>query len=133
MSWGTSKGFNFRSTVDYVTDPTNTVYVARASYVYPTAVTCGGDSITLGWDSATSLQAVNRNAQTGDGARLAGCVSLIANTATRYLRVDLPAAGDYKVRLAIGDYSYAGSHHVRVTDGVGGATLIDVAADTVAS
>jgi hypothetical protein len=101
MSWSTSKGFDFRGSLAFVTDPTNCYFVGLAS-TYPTTHTIGGDSVTYGWETAPSGS--SDIVASGD-ARLSGrAFGFLANGT---FRVDLPAAGNYTVNLALGDNNAA--------------------------
>jgi hypothetical protein len=125
MAWATTKGFNFRSTVAFVTDGANQIEVENSSPngLYPTTNSIGGDSVTYGWDIATTIRdRVNTN-----DPRLAGMH--FANSASGNLnfRVDLPAAGTYKYRLAIGDGSFAQpAMQVRIYDNTTLLTNVNV-------
>jgi hypothetical protein len=95
------KGFDFRDQLGFVTDPTDgTGALALESY----PVTRNG--VTFGWDFG-SISTADRNA--GIDARLAG---INYSTGIANFRVDLPAPGIYKVRLAMGD---AGSSQTSAT------------------
>ncbi len=94
------KGFNFRSTLSYVTDPVDTQFVFR-NVLYPTIA--GGE--TFGFDSTAGLDA--RNRLTTVDPRLAGMVYLPNNGTQRTFRVDLDNTGGHTIRLALGDAKYA--------------------------
>lgn len=95
------EGFNFRSTAAFVTDPTDTQYADFQNTVYPTTA----NGVTFGFEGTVSGGGhVNRS--TGVDARLAG-VNL---TTSSTFRVDLPAAGDYAITLALGDQAAARSN-----------------------
>jgi hypothetical protein len=100
MAW--DKGFDFRGTSGYVTDPANCTYVLGEAY--PTT----RNSVTFGWEGTTASVA-DRDA--GISAKLAGIN--FANPAKDF-RVDLPAAGPYLVSLAVGDQA-SGSNAVVTT------------------
>jgi hypothetical protein len=90
-------GLNFRQTSTYVTDGAGETYVLGTD-AYPT--TRGG--VTFGWESGfTSANALNRNASVD--RRLAG-VHFESGTAIPQFRLDLPAAGQYQIYAAFGDY-----------------------------
>lgn len=121
MAWATTKGFCFRATSGYVTDPTNTTYVVMD--VYPATRSIGGESVTFGWDSATSLDGRDRNASAP--VELAGLNFVDSTSATRYFRVDVPGTGTYRVQIAVGDRGgNACTPNVAIKDGVGGTTLL---------
>lgn len=88
----TKIGINFRATAGYVTDDTDETYCIGDSY----PVTRGG--WTFGHDSFSST--VDRS--TSVDRRLAGSNFISAGNFMLF-RVDLPAAGSYWVRLAMGD------------------------------
>lgn len=88
-----SIGINFRGSSGYVSDGAGETY-CLGSDTYPT--TRGG--FTFGWEDAPG-GGIDRDA-TND-ARLAG-INYAPTAGTRW-RLDLPATGDYLIRLAIGD------------------------------
>lgn len=95
MSW--DKGFNFRQTSGFVTDPANTTYVTADSY--PTT----RNSVTFGWNAGVNF--ADRNA--ANDARIAG---INFNSGSGYeFRVDLPNTGDFVTHLAIGDDAGGGT------------------------
>jgi len=100
MPW--SIGINFRATAGYVTDGAGETYVLGEAY--PT--TRGGE--TFGWNATAGVQPRDRNS--GIDARLAG-THFLATTAARDFRVDLPSAGTYIIRLALGDAGGSGIGH----------------------
>lgn len=93
------KGFDFRATAAYVTDPKHCTYVLND--VYPT--TRGG--VTFGWNTAgtgtTNLDRTTAN------AKYAGVNCQLNNGTQRTFRIDVPAAGRYQLRMIIGDASFA--------------------------
>lgn len=106
MAWTTAKGFNFRATVGYVTDPTNTVFVdGFSSNVYPTLKSIGGEDVTFGWIEPPSTPIVADANRSTSIPRLAGVHVVTTTDDTRQFRVDLPGSGDYRVTLAMGDMS----------------------------
>ena len=94
-----NEGFNFRATLAYVTDPSDTQFV-DGLVTYPQTA----NGVTFGWGVA-NLQVRDRNA--GVDARLAGHHRIDTTLVTQF-QVDLPAAGDYILRWAMGDNSYPG-------------------------
>jgi len=93
-------GINFRATSDYVTDGDDEVYcLGETSSTQRT--TNNGNSITFQWSAEVQL----RNRNSGTDRRLAGSNSLSDNDA-QTLTITLPQAGQYYIRLALGDYSY---------------------------
>lgn len=96
MAW--DKGFNFRATSGYVTDPANTTYVLPTDGYATTR-----NSVTFGWNAG--VNSADRNSALD--ARLAG---INFNSGGGYeFRVDLPSTGDYVIHLAIGDASGGGT------------------------
>jgi len=85
-------GLNFRATAGYVTDGTNETYVV--SDMYP--VTRGG--VTFGWNGA-----INTRDRASAQGKLGGCHYVANNTSGRRFRLDLPSAGNYRIRIASGD------------------------------
>lgn len=106
MAW--TKGFDFRATAIYVTDPADCTYVLDAD-TYPTT----RNSVTFGWETSP-LGSRNRN--NAIDARLAG-VQQVDGATTKTFRVDLPGAADYDVRLAAGDASFTNHAHWEIKDG----------------
>lgn len=128
VDWSTTKGFNFRAALAYVTDGSNEQMVNNngGDGVYPTTDTIGGDSVTYGWDVTT----VTRDRSSSVDRRLAGLHYYGTGSANATFRIDLPATGDYKIRLAIGDASNAQTDHwVDVQDN--GSTLFNIGGGTV--
>ena len=85
------KGFNFRGSAGFVTDGTDETYVIGD--LYPTT----RNGVTFGWNGAVS-NTIDRD--NGVDRRLAGLNNVVITTV---FSVDLPAAGSYSIRLAIGD------------------------------
>ncbi len=102
MSW--DKGFDFRSTSGFVTDPTNCTYVLAADS-YPTT----RNSVTFGW--LGGVNGIDRNA--GVDARLAG---VHAAASLQQFQVDLPATGDYAISVAFGDESSSQNGTLTIKD-----------------
>lgn len=90
-----SYGFNFRATSGYVTDSAGETYVIGA--VYPET----RNGITFGWN--TDISGECRDRATGIDVRLAGINRQTNDGTQKTFRIDLPAAGDYDIRLALGD------------------------------
>ena len=90
-------GFNFRSTVGYVTDIAPDVFI--------TTTNTYAASPGYGWDVNPSGTLDSRDRNAANIANLAG-VNFYPNSATAAsFRVDLPSAGTYAIRLASGDAS----------------------------
>lgn len=103
------EGFNFRSTLAYVTDPSDTQFVNHTK-TYST--TSGG--VTFGWEYSYFVTIRDRDA--GVDARLAGHNRVDVNVVHPF-RVDLPSAGDYEITLAMGDQGYpSGPMYYRIVD-----------------
>jgi hypothetical protein len=119
MAWTNWKGFNFRDTAGFVTDGTNEedVSVAKGggTAAYPYSETIDGDTFNCGWISGMGNM---RDRNAGNDRRLAGCHFATNGTdsdGNRAFVIDLPAAGDYEIRLAFGDTS-GDDHYWKVFD-----------------
>jgi hypothetical protein len=103
------RGYNFRATLGYVTDPANHVGIT-ASPIYPTV---DGYGLQSGW--VTDAAEV-RDRNDAVDPRLAG-VAFANTNDTRTFRIGLNSAGPWEIRLAIGDINNAQTNHqVRVLD-----------------
>ena len=91
-------GFDFRDTLNYVTDPPGDTYVLPTT-AYPTNF----NGVNFGWTNVTLIQARDRNNQIDP--RLAG-MNFASNGSPGTFYVDLPASGTYNVSLALGDAGY---------------------------
>lgn len=111
MTWATAKGFNFRATSTYVTDGTNETYVLPGTS-YPTTRTVGGESVTFGWETAPD-DSRDRNTAI---VTLAGMNFRNAGGSEDVFRVDLPSAGDYRIRIAAGDRDNPQGYYFDVRD-----------------
>ncbi|MCK6554765.1 hypothetical protein L6Q96_09330 [Candidatus Binatia bacterium] len=108
---GTGYGFNFRGTSGYVADASDETYDLGAAY----PVTRNGR--TFGWETRASGWVV-RNRSTAIDRRLAGLFGQSNTQGNQSTwRVDLPAAGTYIIRLALGDAGYAQSQYAQILDG----------------
>ncbi len=83
---------DFRASAGFVTDPAGGTY--SLGETYPT--TRGG--VTFGW----SAPATPRDRNAGVDPRLAG-INRTESGVNNDFRLDLPSAGDYAIRLAMGD------------------------------
>jgi hypothetical protein len=93
-------GFDFRSTLAYVTDPTDSVFWNNETY--PTIKTSAlGQSVTAGWQSTSQLGAALNNS-TGVDVRLAGSIANLQNTVPSVFQIALPAPGVYDIVAAWG-------------------------------
>lgn len=105
MAWTSKKGFNFRSTVAFVTDGTNEIPITHTAGnigpAYPSSKTVDGDTFNIGWSSAGSDGARDRT--NTSPPRLAGVHFKSNNGTQNTFRVNLPSAGVYAITLAIGD------------------------------
>lgn len=112
--WLNAKGFNFRETSGFGPgDGTNETYDIGAAY--PRSVTIDGDTFDVGWDASMAANTRDRDAA-GD-RRLAGIAfrgNSVAGVNT--WRLNLPAAGQYYIRLAFGDNDNARTIHARLLD-----------------
>lgn len=104
------QGLPFRSTSSYVTDgaddsvetsTANTTDSAVYAVSYPRTTAQGN---TVGWENISGgIYTRNRNTA---GAKLAGFHFPDEAASAQRWRMDLPSAGQYAIRLAMGDYSY---------------------------
>lgn len=97
-------GFDFRSTLGFVTDPSYAQFVS-GSVNYPTTNTINGTSVTYGWESNIGGSPSDRDrCSSGVDPRLAG-LNFVDNggTDTATFRIDLPASGSYVLQLAATD------------------------------
>jgi hypothetical protein len=97
-------GFNFRETSGFVTDGADETYVTADSYPTTRA------GWTFGWESPGIDM---RDRDSGVDRRLAGANFTSGGDD---FRVDLPATGDYDVRLAAGDTTFAVQPEFTVRD-----------------
>ncbi len=126
-----NSGLDFRLTPQFVTDPTNCDVVNNllnfADYPHITA-----SGLTIGWEQAPS---VSRNRSAAVDARLAGLVAVTGPSKQSTFRIDLPAAGSYRIAAAIGDNSTgqgAGSQTVELVDDTSSLGFIVNAGSTLA-
>jgi hypothetical protein len=117
------QGIYFRSTNNQTSPPNYDVEFSGAVANYPRTSAQGH---TVGWETA-GLQKADRDV-TAD-VRLKG-IYFFAQTAPQQYRIDLPAAGTYKFRLAMGDSGFRHPHRFQIVDN---ATLLQSTdfADTV--
>lgn len=105
----TQYGFAFRGSAAFVTDDAPNTYV-QGSETSPNdnySVTRNG--ITFGWTIDQNVWTQGRDRNAGGDKRFAGCVFSTDVETPALFRVDLPSAGDWTIRLALGDPSYARS------------------------
>lgn len=116
------KGFNARSTTAYCTDPTNSQFYGHVdgdSGTEDTGYPTINGGVTFG--STSNIGDSRRNRDSSVDCRLAGIVfEQNSELAPARIRVDLPAAGFYNFRLAMGDavYEPGVNQRVRVYDNV---------------
>lgn len=116
MAWATLKGFEFRATSGYVTTGTNHAVVTDA-VAYPTTTSIGGESVTYGWESIASGNSRDRTTGSPNNPKLSGaCFNDGTSPTPAVFRVDLPAAGDYSIRIAAGDFSVNNNAYFDVKD-----------------
>lgn len=115
-----SKGFDFRSSIAYVSDPTNCTYEAHdAPDTYPTT----RNGVTFGWVTTTVQDGRDRD-NTAGNEKVAG-INFTSTGAVYTFQVDLPASGDYNIYLGVGDVFSSGSvGQVLIKDG--STTLITI-------
>lgn len=110
-------GFNFRSTLGYVTDPANTVGFFGTAY--PTVKAFGALNVNAGWDGAVNVA----DRSTSIDPRLAGGNTVSQNGVTRKFRVDLPVSGVWTIRLAMGNPSFSRAASFDILDSNGTTVL----------
>jgi hypothetical protein len=103
------QGIYFRAT-DNQSDPTDYDAETGSTANYP-RVSAQGNNV--GWEDAPGGR-VDRNATTD--VRLKGIAFQANGSGAKRYRIDLPATGDYKVRLAAGDSSFAQQCYVELFD-----------------
>lgn len=104
-----SKGFDFRQTAAFTADPTGSTYVVGDRY--PTT----RNGVTFGWESFVTGSVRDRTATLG----VLGGINFLASggVAEAVFRVDLPAPGRYRVRLAAGDAGNPNRAFFEIRDG----------------
>src|SRR3990172_2505210 len=107
------QGINFRATAGYVTDPTGTTYQTATTANYPFTTPQGNN---VGWEAA--LVGGTRDRSTTVNARLAGINYTAASATAKKYRFDLPAAGSYNVRVAMGDAGSSNGAYCQLFDNV---------------
>jgi hypothetical protein len=105
------QGIDFRSTAGFVTDPASCDEEHSVVANYPRTSAQGN---TVGWEDGTN-GVRDRNANAGDGAKVAGINFNSSGAAERY-RIDLPATGSYSVRAACGDGAGVNNTHLDLYD-----------------
>jgi len=111
MAWTNVKGFNFRATSGFVTDGTNQTFDLGAAY--PRSVTIDSDTFSVGWPVDATARARDRAVQ---DPRLSGIISNANSAGEVKWRIDLPSAGQYTIRLAMGDQAGSNTVFFRIYD-----------------
>ncbi len=106
MAW--DKGFDFRATSGFVTDPTDCTYVLPSDTT-PTV----RNGATFQWTTIGGLDSRDRTSA-GD-TRLSG-INFVAGGGDAVWTLTLPATGDYDVYLAAGDQAGNGTIKIQVLD-----------------
>lgn len=122
----TDFAWNFRFSSGFVTDSANQTY--EIGETYPTTRTA-----TFGWTAA--LADGTRDRDNAVDIRLAG-VNKTANTSPKSFRVDLPAAGNYTIYIALGDQGgdhTTGHQYLQIRDNSDALATIDDAGGTVSA
>jgi hypothetical protein len=85
---------------------------------YPTSRSIGGDSVTFGWESLASDSTRDRTAAAPNAPELSGMHQISSGDplTEAVFRVDLPATGEYSIRIAAGDASNAQTITFQVRD-----------------
>jgi hypothetical protein len=96
------QGVNFRNSSGYVSDVSPDTFETSVSNNYP-RTTAQGNTVGYTANGGGTMQARNRNS--GNDPKLAGCHFI--TTSLALYRIDLPAAGTYRIRLALGEANYA--------------------------
>jgi hypothetical protein len=107
MTW--IKGFNFRATIAYVTDGADETYVLGSTNQSPEPYPTTRNGVTFGYTDTDNGTLQDRDRDSTNDRRLAGG-HRPDESGTHFLtifRVDLPAIGDYIIRLALGDATTA--------------------------
>jgi hypothetical protein len=108
MTW--DKGLNFRATSGYVTDGANETYVLDSDN-YPVT----RNAVTFGWTA--SIAGNSRDRDNTLDSRIAGVHFQTNDGTQKTFQVDLPAPGQYLIRLALGDTAHEAYLYCRVSDG----------------
>ena len=100
MSWATGYGFNFRGTLEYVTDDTDEIGwrhpTSLGDWTYPEEKISG----VVAGISVTGSTSTNLDLDSGRDRRLAGAHQASNALGASTFRIDLPATGDYEIGLA---------------------------------
>ena len=129
-------GFDFRTSLAFVTDPPYATFVDGASgdgktqtcppadsrlVKYPTTCTVHGLSVTYGFENPPDTGPFDRNRMSTADPRVAGCVFVPNSVPVMTFRVDLPDLGSYKVQALFGDgtQGYDTVNYALIRDGAG--------------
>lgn len=115
--------FDFRNTQIYVTDDAACAW-ANHSVSYPTSYTVNGVTLNAGWETAAASSTNRNNLLNHQIAGFAQAAN--SGTTPAIFRIDVPAAGTYKVSCAASDTSNSGSQSFIGVDSA--ATLFTVTA-----
>lgn len=110
------QGINFRETLAYATDGANEDFEGNGttSLNLPTYPRTTAQGNSVGWESGgASVGPRNRNS--GNDRRIVG-LHLAGSGLVKVYRLDLPSSGNYNVRIAAGDATYAGNTKVELFD-----------------
>jgi hypothetical protein len=119
------QGCSFRATAGFVTDGANDYRILGSTY--PTTTTQGN---VCGWEQTVQT----RDRSSGVDPRVAG-INFILNSAgsDANFRIDLPVAGSYNIRMAIGDATNEQNCSISLYDNTTLLTAIVSAGDTVSA
>lgn len=113
MAWTNLKGILYRETAGFVANGTNEAHDLGAAY--PRSITIDGDMFDVGWD--VDMTANTRDRDAAGDRRLAGIVFRGNSSAgVNTWRCNLPSAGNYYVRLGMGDNDNARTIYARILD-----------------
>jgi hypothetical protein len=109
------QGVAFRATLAFVTDGANddAELDPSAGVTYPRTTAQGN---TVGWETVVGTGVQSRNRNAGNDPRLAGA-HWSDSVGTMDFRIDLPAAGGYNIRAAMGEPNYARNVNCELRDG----------------
>jgi len=116
MAW--DKGFDFRATDTFVTDPADCTYVLMED-TSPTT----RNGATFQWTNSINLD--SRDRTTSGDTRLSGINFVAAGSASSVWDLTLPTTGDYDIYMAAGDQ--AATQRINLTVGDSGTAFITIA------
>lgn len=126
MAW--TKGLNFRTTSGYVTDAADDTYILNNGGAQGEQYPVTRNGVTFGYTSTLSV-VQTRDRNSGNNAKLAGVHFTETEASAVTVRVDLPATGDYNVRVGAGDATYARTG-MKILIKDNGSTQLTVSGDT---